>query len=342
MVKKYLLNYKQELMEKRIDYTKNLKMYDMKIKENIEFIRLIECSEDESYESFLPRNYNHNTNAEKIEELKEERKKLEEKYNQLLMETGNLDCKIDELDSVIKMLQEIESQSKDLAQEIGDKRIFRLTILETQEYERQRIARELHDTTVQSLASMIHRIELCKKLTEIDPNRCKLELHSLTNMAKNTIQDMRRIMYDLRPMSLDDLGISAAIEQELEFFRREHPNIKFSCKMKGNFERVLPIVSLSMFRIMQEACNNSIKHSGAEHIDIEIIYELGEIHMEISDDGCGFNVDEINNNKQYLNGGFGLSSMYERVFLLSGAFHIDSESEKGTRISVTIPIKEEE
>ena len=342
MIKKYLLNYKNELMEKRIDHTKSLKMCDLKIKENIEFNRLIECSEDKSYESFLPRNYNSDINAEKIEELKEERKRLEEEYNRLLVETGSLDRKIDELDSVIKMLQEIESQKEDLAQEIGDKRIFRLTILETQEYERQRIARELHDTTVQSLASMIHRIELCSKLTEIDPNRCKLELQSLTNMAKNTVQDMRRIMYNLRPMSLDDLGISAAIEQELEFFRREHPNIKFSCKVIGNFERVLPIVSLTMFRIMQEACNNSIKHSGAEHIDIEIIYESEEIRMEISDDGCGFDVDEIKNKKHYLNGGFGVSSMYERVFLLSGAFHIDSEREKGTRISVTIPVKEEE
>lgn len=341
MIKQYLLNYEQELLEKKIDLSKALQKNDISIKENIEFIHLIEASEDKSYDSFTPQNYKKDTNHNKIKELKDNQKLLQENGIKLKNEVDDISKKIVELENIIQLVNQSNSNIKGMEEQLNDNEIVRLKLLETQEYERQRIARELHDSTVQSLTSMIHKIELCTRLIDMDNNRCKLELQNMSKTVKETIKDMREVIYNLRPMSLDDIGIDVSIEQELDRFRYNN-DIQIHCKTVGNSQDVLPVIGLTMLRIIQEACNNTIKHSGAKNIYIEINYGKDEIAIEIKDDGCGFELEKVKNINNHNNTGFGLSIMYERVYLLSGTINIESEINKGTKIYITIPKKEEE
>lgn len=341
MIKEYLINYKQELLEKKIDLTKALQKNELLIKEKIEFKRLIELSEDKSYESFSPQNYNNDKNKEQIKELKNQQKELEEKKVQLKTEIEAINKKIDELECILKSLKQLDNETKHMKEELDDNEVFRLKLLETQEYERKRIARELHDSTVQSLTSMIHKLEFCTKLMDMDPSRCKIELQNLSNTVRDTIRDMREVIYNLRPMSLDDIGIDVTIERELDRLRKNN-DIEISCETIGNSEDILPVIGLTMLRIIQEACNNTIKHANAKKINIQIYYKDDEIQMKIEDDGCGFDITKVRSMSNQSDSGFGISIMYERVYLLSGTIKIESEKNKGTKINITIPKKEEE
>lgn len=220
MIKQYLLNYEQELLEKKIDLSKALQKNEISIKENMEFIHFIEASEDRSYDSFTPQNYKKDTDHNKIKELKNNQKLLQENGVKLKNEVDAISKKIEELENVIQLVNQSNSNIKGMEEQLNDNENFRLKLLETQEYEKQRIARELHDSTVQSLTSMIHKIELCTRLIDMDANRCKLELQNMSKTVKEMIKDMREVIYNnLSPMSLDDTEINVSVEQELDRFR---------------------------------------------------------------------------------------------------------------------------
>ena len=178
---------------------------DNRIRENLAFIDLLEEKSDPSFESFTPRQIR-SSNKGKIKELREEQRNLLEASGDLKQKVTDLDEKIAELNSVIRVAREVEKPSDELITEASDNEILRRKLLETQEAERQRIARDLHDSTVQSLTGLVHKAELCYKLMELDPNRCKVELKSLSSHTKEIINDMRALIYDLRPMSFDDIG----------------------------------------------------------------------------------------------------------------------------------------
>ncbi|MDD3173052.1 MAG: sensor histidine kinase [Herbinix sp.] len=211
-----------------------------------------------------------------------------------------------------------------------------LSILEAQEIERQRIARDLHDTTVQNLTSLVHKCELCTKLIDIDSTRAKLELISMSNMVKTVINDMRGIIYNLKPMTLDDLGLSVTIKR---FANRLMDNNNINVKVNANeeFKEILPIIKLTFFRIIQEACNNVIKHANATEIIIDIIYEENNITVIIKDDGTGFNNKQLEDNTTH-SSSFGLSIMRERISILSGSIDIQSERGIGTTVIVSAPV----
>lgn len=323
MVKHYLLNYQQELLEKKIDLEKSLQKVEILIKENQEFIRFIQNSEDKSYDSFSPHNYKSDSDEKKKKELKEQQKELKEQTISLKNQIEHINQKSNELENIIKLLK--TENNKEIDKD-DDSEVFRMKLLETQEYERQNIARELQNSTLQSLASMMHKIEICTKLADMDPNRCKLELQNLSKTVKNTIDDMGDVISNLCPMSFDDTEIDTAIKQKLERLQKNN-DISINFKTSGSSEGVLPVVGITMLRIIQEACNNTIKHSGAKNILISIEYLDEKIQMEITDDGHGFDVSELKN------------IWHERIYLLSGMIDIKSEKEMGTKISINIPKK---
>lgn len=215
-----------------------------------------------------------------------------------------------------------------------------LKLLEIQEIERKRIARELHDTTVQNLTNIVHKTELCTKFVDIDPIRAKLELQTMISTIKTTINDMRNIIYDLRPMSLEDLGLVITVKRYIKQFI-DSTKIKVVLNVENEKPINSDIIDLTLFRIIQEACNNALKHAQATVINIDLKYNENSIELIIEDNGCGFN-QQINKEEQDgLNdplSGFGLSMMKERVGLLSGKLDITSIINKGSRISVCVPI----
>ena len=333
MVREYLENYLNDLLEKRIQLEKEYGDLENRIRENIEFINLLEEKNDPNYESFTPRTVN-SANKKKIQELNLEQKELSEAAKKKKAEVNACYTKVAELTGVIRVARESELD-EDALNNIDDNTVFRLKLLETQETERQRIARELHDSSVQNLTSLVYKSELCTKLIDMDPIRCKLELVSMSKSIKDIINEMRQLIYDLRPMSFDDIGIDVTMGRELERLQSTG-NVKINYYVEGSSDHVKPVVGLTLLRVVQEACNNAIKHADASKIDVRFVYSDHEVNISIEDDGCGFDVDQIKVNDN--NSGFGLPMMKERIYLLSGKITIQSEKEKGTRITVAVPI----
>lgn len=270
-----------------------------------------------------------------IDQIKQTIEELNKEQEQLTVRINGLKAAADYLDSI-----EYKEESPD-DNIHSDNRIpyndKGLSILEAQEIDRQRIARDLHDSTVQSLTSLVHKAELCVKLIDIDSTRAKLELTSMSNTIKTVINDMRGIIYNLKPMTLDDLGLTITLERYatrlMDLF-----NINVIIHSNEETKEILPVIKVTLFRIIQEACNNVIKHANASLITIDIKYEEHNVTVSIKDNGSGFDINNLNSDGTKHSSSFGLSIMKERISLLMGTVEIESEKGKGTTVIVSAPL----
>lgn len=343
MVKEYLEKIRDEFYETKYSLSEKLTAAENHYKENIRIIQMLEDTNDENFEAFTPREVN-SYNKNKIKELKEEQNLVEPQIKVLHKQLSDIDCKIDEINSVIKVCGTEDCNANvEISDVINeeDSEFFNRVLLQTVEGERQRIARDLHDSTVQSLTSLLHKTELCLKLLDVDPIRCKLELTSQGKILKDIINELRNMIYNLRPMSFDDIGFNITVERALDKLRNAN-NIRCNFKTTGDECNVDSLVSLTLLRVIQEACSNSIKHGHAKTIDVDIDYEPNLLILKIVDDGEGFDVSTIPEVTRDDNSGFGLSMMKERVYLLSGKISIKSKPGEGCTVKVTVPINKEE
>lgn len=341
MVVTYLEKIRDKYQEKRIDANNRFQAVTNEYRENTEFIKLLEANNDPNFESFTPRQVN-GFNRTKIAELEARQKQLNNMLSDIRAEISSIDNEIYELNSVIKVAKEksMGGMSSFAIEEGYDEAELRLALLETQENERQRIARDLHDSTVQNLTSLVHKTELCLKLMDSDSIRCKLELSSMGKTLRDIIEDTRNMIYDLRPMSFDDIGFDVTVERFIDKMKLiSGANILF--KIEGSPYSINNVVGITLLRIIQEACNNAIKHSCASMIQVKLIYEKKRFVVQIDDNGNGFSVDNNENVSREDNSGFGLSIMKERIYLLSGDLEIESAPGKGCSIKTYIPIEED-
>lgn len=213
-----------------------------------------------------------------------------------------------------------------------------LRVIRAQEEERQRVAREIHDGPAQTLANIVLRLEITEKLMEIDPGKVNAEIKDLKNLVRSNLQDIRRIIFDLRPMALDDLGIVPAIAKYLENFQ-ENYGIKCELRIEGRESRLLPTMEVALFRLIQEGMTNVAKHAQTTRVEITVTYQEEWTIAQIRDFGKGFDVDSTQKSKGEH---FGLIGMRERVEMFSGRFLIESTLGKGTRIEFSIPSKQQE
>lgn len=215
----------------------------------------------------------------------------------------------------------------------------KLYLLEIQEREQKRISNELHDTTVQNLTMLIHKAELCEQLADRDIIQTKLELQMMKESLRKTIQELRNIIYNLRPMSVDDLGLTETIERfvsQKEF--EEHP-MKITFRISGKEPKnIKPIITITILRVIQELFNNAKKHAQCKRFDIFVVFNKNTVDIEVIDDGVGFSKDEICQDGK----NFGLAIITERVGLLSGKFNIESQKGNGTKATIEVPIEQEE
>lgn len=343
MVCSYLEKLQQDYLEEKLSIDKIVANLQVQLKENIEFIKLLEEDTDASYESFSPREMS-SKNKQQIQELKKKQKEIINDIENKKEEQYSIIQKIDELNSVLKVARTSEVKLKELElaeKDEIDNELYRITLLETQEKERQRISRELHDSTVQNLTSLVHKTELCGKLIDMDPIRCKLELTMMSRTLRDIINDTRQMIYNLRPMSFDDIGLEITIERTLDKLKSDKAcNITF--QVEGEAYSIKQVIGITLLRIIQEACNNAIKYADATMISVKLIYEEDCIILYIEDDGKGFNVESLDVTSRNDNSGFGLSMMKERVYLLSGEINITSEENDGTKIQVIVPINNKE
>lgn len=211
-----------------------------------------------------------------------------------------------------------------------------INILKLQEKDRQRIARELHDSSVQSLTGMLHKLELCTMLIDKDSIKAKLELTAMIDTLRSVINEIRDIIYDLKPMSLDDLGLTLSVKRLAEQISSA-VNVKINVYHNNEIYVNSSLISTTIFRVIQEACINSVKHSGAKVININLEYDETYIAVSVTDDGIGFDIEEQYKKDINSTSGFGLSIMKERINLLNGTFTINSTRDKGTSIDIRVP-----
>lgn len=234
-------------------------------------------------------------------------------------------------------LQEISVQLEDMQQ----RQLLGLRIIKAQEDERQRVARDIHDGPAQSMSNVVLKAEICERLIDVDFERAKTELQNLKRIVRESLQDVRKIIYNLRPMSLDDLGLVPTLQRYIMTFQEES-GIAVSFKTRGVYDDIRPVISLTVFRIVQEAISNVNKHAGAQNVTINLEFFDKELKLYVYDDGKGFKVENLKVKNDDMNSGFGLFSMRERVELLGGDFQISSEPGKGTRLNIMIPFMQEE
>lgn len=210
-------------------------------------------------------------------------------------------------------------------------------ILTIQESERQRIATDLHDGLGQSLTLIRLGLEECSALLAANSlSKAEEALQQLRLKVKDAFAELRRVAMDLRPSTLDDLGILAT----LSWFFREFENACHGIKIEKHLlvqESSIPIrLKISIFRILQEAICNIVKHAKADHIRVSLIKAGDVLHLSIEDNGRGFDTAELVNYCPQ-GKGLGLVSMKERAMISGGTYRIDSTVGKGTGIYVSWP-----
>lgn len=205
------------------------------------------------------------------------------------------------------------------------------SIFDLLEADRRRIAANLHDTSLQNLAHLVHKIELSQLMIDQDPLKAKLELAVINKDLRNVIDDIRNTIFDLRPMTFDDLGLKAAFERLLTVLN-ENKEYEIDADIQDISCENNKIL-MNIYRVVQECLTNISKHSAASKIIFRCYREKDVCHISIKDNGNGFNITSFEKEKH-----FGISLLKERVNLLRGTIIIQSEINKGVDINIEIPL----
>jgi PAS domain S-box-containing protein len=218
-----------------------------------------------------------------------------------------------------------------LAQEALEKVGGRL--IEAQEEERSRIARELHDDICQRLALLSMELEQANRGSNGSAGSAKIE--EIRRHCTQIANDVQALSHKLHSSKLEYLGLAAAIRSFCREFSQQHDvSVQFADE---NVPNALPRdISLSLFRVTQEALQNALKHSGVREYSVNLWGSANDIQLEVSDRGAGFDTEEAKSDR-----GLGLVSMQERVHLVRGTFNIESTTNNGTKILVRVPLVEE-
>ena len=221
---------------------------------------------------------------------------------------------------------------------INQRSMLGTKIIQAQEEERQRIAMDIHDGPAQSLTNAVIKTEVCERMLDIDTENAKTEIRGLKAILRDSIEDIRKIIYNLRPMALDDVGLIPTIERYINSFQND-TDIKVEFIIISQVDIDDKFKKAALFRITQEALNNVQKHSGATTVKIKVELTTKNLFLIIEDDGIGFDMEKFKIGDRS-GGGFGLFNMKERVGLLNGKLEIRSKSNCGTKIVVNIPNKD--
>jgi signal transduction histidine kinase len=209
-------------------------------------------------------------------------------------------------------------------------------VVGAQEAERQRIARELHDATGQSLTAIALGLRGTETMLTSDLAVASAQIRELKSFTTNALGELRQLIADLRPSHLDDLGLVAALQWYIQEFNKRFP-IQTELSVEGDRIRLPSEYETVLFRITQEALNNVARHANASRAAVELEIEPTKVRLSICDDGRGFDLEEV------LRGdgshtGWGLLGIQERATLIGGQYEVDSAPGRGTTIRVQVPL----
>jgi two-component system sensor histidine kinase UhpB len=238
-----------------------------------------------------------------------------------------LDPEADQLASTFNMMLEAIDEAT---------RLRASQIINAQEEERKRIARELHDETSQVLTSLLISLAILEE--SITTQEARDRIAETRRLAHRTLRAIRNLSIDLRPSALDDLGLLPALRWYIKEYQQKFPfTVDFEAK---GFKGRLPAeMETALYRIVQEALTNIAKHAHAQNVSIVVVEDASTVSATITDDGQGFDMSQIQKTPgPGQERGWGLVGMYERTHLLDGTLTIDSAPGVGTTIRSCIPV----
>lgn len=253
-------------------------------------------------------------------------KRIEEQTAELSDSNALLKQEISERHRIEEALQESEKQL----------RHFSSCLLEVQENERKRIGMELHDSIAQTLVALKFSLE--RKLLEMNESKDSqgIILEDLVLMVQKSIDELRRIIVELRPTILDDLGILVTINWFCREYQSTYPKINIDKQMDIEEDKIPEPLKIIIFRVVQEAFGNVAKHSNAGLVRVCLKRVNRKIELLIEDNGEGFDMDDVSSRPNLMKG-LGLSGMKERVGFSNGSLTVDSTHGEGTVVRASWP-----
>lgn len=267
----------------------------------------------------------------RLQTLQDSKYELNNKINFLNNQKKDVETKIEELINILR-----DDDSNVSRETMSDSIHDNVKLIDFIELDRKRISRDIHDSVVQNLTALIHKQEFISQIINTDITRSKLEINNSVVLIKESINELRNIIYELRPMSVDDLGFKNAIMNMIDKFNRENNVITYYSSI--NFDDELSIDSnliISILRIINELNSNAIKYSNGTEIIINVTLKDNNVIIEFKDNGKGFDYYNTvyDRNK---NSGFGLTMLKERVALLNG--NIKYIYDNGSDFFIEIPV----
>ncbi|OGN86612.1 MAG: hypothetical protein A2X23_04510 [Chloroflexi bacterium GWC2_73_18] len=240
------------------------------------------------------------------------------------------------LEAIERTNRELESRVAERTARLGQ--LLRKTI-SAQEEERQRLARELHDETAQTLAALTIALDRARDGLDRATPRALEQIGLAKVIAERLLAETRRLILGLRPMVLDDLGLLPAIRWQCESYLGE---LGVEATIEGDpaAARLPGHIEVALFRIVQEAISNVARHAEAEHVRIGLARDGDTVTVTVADDGRGFDAERIGREPGH-DERVGLIGMQERVALLGGRMEIRSGRGQGTEVVVEVPLAEE-
>ena len=197
--------------------------------------------------------------------------------------------------------------------------------------ERSRLARDLHDSVTQTIFSLTLTTEATRQLLERDPSRLPSQLDKLQDLSKSALEEMRSLIFEMRPTTVSEVGLVSALRQQIRRIEKQN-GLSVSLDVVGE-PNITGDRAERLFRIIQEALNNIVKHAQVGKASITLRFEDEDTSIIIEDKGQGFDPKNVDTSQ----GQMGLSSMRERVDMLRGTLSIDSQPGKGTSVKILIP-----
>lgn len=303
------------------------------------FLKFTESDIKEAYEKASDIRVKFFTRQNEEKSLRERRDSLERALKDTMMNIKNGENIINQISIAIGCLEGdifsvLEGADKNPEMFIGIK------ILEAQENERKRIARDVHDGPAQHMANVIMKVDICNMVIQRDLQEGLKELADLKESVKVALREVRSIIFDLRPMSLDDLGLNETICQIVNAISQES-DIDIKLRLKPINTEIEHIIQIAVYRIIQEIFNNIRKHSKAKHVEARLDYGTKYLILIITDDGVGFNVEETLKTVKTQGFSYGLIGILDRVNQLQGEIQIKSAEGAGMTYTVKLPINRE-
>jgi two-component system sensor histidine kinase DegS len=277
---------------------------------------------------------------EKEENLKRRRDDLQKRVKNVDKQVERAETVVSQMNVVSEYLTGDLNQLTRILESAKNRQLLGLKIVLAQEEERKRIAREIHDGLAQTMANVVLRSEIAERMLGMQQYPAvKEELVDLKGQVRGSLEEVRKIIFNLRPMALDDLGLTPTLRKYIQDFE-DKTKVHTKLDIIGREARLPSGMEVAIFRLVQECFTNVLKHSNASSVTLEITFQKQMVKITIQDNGIGFDVD-YTEAKASVGNHFGLMGMRERVELLEGRMDIESAKGEGTRVSMLIPISSE-